>query len=561
MGIRLKTYDGKELTFSIVEDSHYSDYAINLNNIEEIGNNLIPPDLIGNRVFKTGNSSIFLQGYSPKWAKSDKLPTDDTIIYFSQIQITEHYRFEVTQRRRNPGYFKWNARIFNIETNKDIVSSSGNIEYPTIENYISVSSFFNTQHLSTPNVSLFVSNLMEKGNISSIRLSVANFETGAYGATILAQTFGAGSIANINNDTREFFNELNQLEQWYDPEPITPPIDTNGTYDNTSDEILLPDIDNINLVSALSSNLIKAYNVGASEMSQFSAFLWSDNYANSIIKNQNSPIDNIQKCYLIPYEIEESEEDYDLIVGNVSFKNSNDENIKCKKITKQFNEVDFGNIELKEYYGNFMDYNSEIEIFLPFIGTQKLDIDDIMNATINLKYRYDVLTGNCIAIITSVRSAFNTELNSILYTFTGNIANDVPLTQQINQSMVNRNNIMTEMFTNPFKMLGGIATLLKEDITSYQYGNQYSVHHTGNLSSNNGFMGIYYPYLIIKRQINVNPQNYNNYNGLPTFYTSNLSDVNGYVEIDRIISTQPSKIPLPLWDDIIAKLKAGVIIN
>ena len=82
----------------------------------------------------------------------------------------------------------------------------------------------------------------------------------------------------------------------------------------------MPDIDNINLVSALSSNLIKAYNVGASEMSQFSAFLWSDNYTNSIIKNQNSPIDNIQKCYLIPYEIEESEEDYDLIVGNVAVK-------------------------------------------------------------------------------------------------------------------------------------------------------------------------------------------------------------------------------------------------
>ena len=560
MGIRLKTYDRKELTFSIVEDNHYQDYEIKLNNIEEIGNNLIPPDLIGNRVFKTGNSSIFLQGYSPKWGGSDKLPTDDTIIYFSQIQITEHYRLEITQKRGNVGNFQWKFRIFNINTNKDIATSSGYIDYPTIENYISVYSAFNTQHLSTPNATIFLSNVSEKGSITSIRLGFSSFETGSYGATILGQKY-RGSTATINNDTREFFNELNQLEQWYDPEPITPPIDTNGTYDNTSDEILLPDIDNINLVSALSSNLIKAYNVGASEMSQFSAFLWSDNYTNSIIKNQNSPIDNIQKCYLIPYEIEESTEDYDLIVGNVAFKNSNDENIKCKKITKQFNEIDFGNIELKEYYGNFMDYDSEIEIFLPFIGTQKLDIDDIMNATINLKYRYDVLTGNCIAIITSVRNAFNTELNSILYTFTGNIANDVPLTQQINQSMVNRNNIMTEMFTNPFKMLGGIANLLKEDITSFQYGNKYSVHHSGNLSSNNGFMGIYYPYLIIKRQINVNPQNYNNYNGLPTFYTTNLSDVKGYVEIDKIISTQPSNIPLPLWDDIIAKLKNGVIIN
>ena len=557
MGIRLKTYDGKELTFSIVEDSHYDDHEIYLNNIEEIGNNLIPSDLIGNRVFKTGNSSIFLQGYSPKWVGSDKLPSDDTIVYFSQIQLTEHYRLEITQKRGNEGTFQWRFRIFNINTNKDIVSTSGHINYPTIENYISVYSSFNTQHLSTPNATIFLSNVSEKGSITSLKLGGSSFETGPYGATILGQKY-RGSTATIGNDTREFFNELNQLEQWYDPEPITPPIDTNGTYDNTSDEILLPDIDNINLVSALSSNLIKAYNVGASEMSQFSAFLWSDNYTNSIIKNQNSPIDNIQKCYLIPYEIEESTEDYDLIVGNVAFKNSNDENIKCKKITKQFNEIDFGNIELKEYYGNFMDYDSEIDIFLPFIGTQKLDIDDIMNATINLKYRYDVLTGNCIAIITSVRKAFNTELNSVLYTFTGNIANDVPLTQQINQSMVNRNNIMSEMLTNP---LGGFANLLKEEITSFQYGNKYSVQHSGNLSSNNGFMGIYYPYLIIKRQINVNPQNYNNYNGLPTFYTSNLSDVKGYVEIDKIISTQPSNIPLPLWDDIIAKLKNGVIIN
>ena len=138
MGIRLKTYDGKELTFSIVPDSYFNNYEIDLNNIEEIGNNLIPPDLIGNRVFQTGNSSIFLQGYSPKWAKSDKLPTDNTIIYFSQIQITEHYRFEVTQRRSDSGYFKWQARIFNIETNKDVVSIARNIEFPTLENYISV---------------------------------------------------------------------------------------------------------------------------------------------------------------------------------------------------------------------------------------------------------------------------------------------------------------------------------------------------------------------------------------------------------------------------------------
>ena len=42
-----------------------------------------------------------------------------------------------------------------------------------------------------------------------------------------------------------------------------------------------------------------------------------------------------------------------------------------------------------------------------------------MGGSLNLKYRVDILTGNCIAILSIVRKQNDVTLNSVLYTYIG----------------------------------------------------------------------------------------------------------------------------------------------
>ena len=47
------------------------------------------------------------------------------------------------------------------------------------------------------------------------------------------------------------------------------------------------------------------------------------------------------------------------------------------------------------------DYNphTTVSLYLPFIGIVPLNVDDVMRATITVKYGVDVFTGACLAMV------------------------------------------------------------------------------------------------------------------------------------------------------------------
>ena len=63
--------------------------------------------------------------------------------------------------------------------------------------------------------------------------------------------------------------------------------------------------------------------------------------------------------------------------------------------------LDCGSININEKYKNVVDYNATIKIMLPFIGFKELSIVDVMDKTIHLYYKADVITGNAIAYLTT----------------------------------------------------------------------------------------------------------------------------------------------------------------
>lgn len=83
-------------------------------------------------------------------------------------------------------------------------------------------------------------------------------------------------------------------------------------------------------------------------------------------------------------------------------------------------ETDCGNVTIQGHYNNAMDYeNTDVEIFLPFIGFQQLETKKVMGESLHLMYRTNIINGDSIACI------YNTN-GGLLYTFNCNVAFEVP---------------------------------------------------------------------------------------------------------------------------------------
>lgn len=353
---------------------------------------------------------------------------------------------------------------------------------------------------------------------------------------------------NQTSETKKLINELRGNTTI--SEPITPNVpDVYGDYDNSSDNIDLPAIEDINIMSSIASDLVKAYQVDLANLNELTTFLWSDGFIDTIKKLQNNPMENIQKLFYLPYDVEVSENEY-IKIGNT------ESDIQGKRITKQFQEIDFGNIDITEYYGNTLDYNTELVIYLPFIGEKTLNIYDIMGGSLNLKYRVDILTGNCIAILSIVRKQNDVTLNSVLYTYIGDMSNSVPLT-------ATQNNFFKQILgnlTNPTALITNSGVQFAMSGVSGVNSTTYT--HSGNIGGNNGFMSVLTPYLIIRRPINVKPKLYEEMFGYPAYNSDSLLNQKGLVRFKEVYIDNNADITDSEKENLISLLKnEGAYIN
>lgn len=354
------------------------------------------------------------------------------------------------------------------------------------------------------------------------------------------------SYYDYSGESKNLINELRGNATI--SEPISPSVpDIYGDYDNSSDNIDLPAIEDINIMSSIASDLVKAYQVDLANLNQLTSFLWSDGFIDTIKKLQNNPIENIQKLFYLPYDVE--------VATNESIKIGNtDSNIQGNRIVKQFQEIDFGNIDITEYYGNTLDYNTELSIYLPFIGEKTLNIYDIMGGSLNLKYRVDILTGNCIAILSIVRKQNDVTLNSVLYTYIGDMSNSVPLTST-------QNNFFKQILGN---LTNPTALITNSGVQFAMSGvNATTYTHSGNIGGNNGFMSVLTPYLVIRRPVNVKPADYERTFGYPACTSITLANQKGYCRYrECYFDNMFFDLEKEVCDEILNKLKTkGIYIK
>lgn len=262
------------------------------------------------------------------------------------------------------------------------------------------------------------------------------------------------------------------------------------------------------------------------------------------------------------------------------------DDIIVPQIGQQFQEFDFGWINVNEYFGSALDYSpyTECAIYLPYIGYQQLSLNEIMNGTINLRYRFDFLTGQFIATLKVKKDktpSGQIETDAILYQWSGNAKTEIPLTNGNYQEYINTmatlaTQVLVPMATGLTGIGGVLANTEFHDLgvlamgagqvskkVGESVGNMaQSVSHVthGNAMSNvNGLLGVQESFLILYRPIQSLPEGYNNYEGYPCNITTEIKNMTGYfvvgsVHLENINATSSELL------EIENMLKNGVII-
>lgn len=505
--IRLKCKDGQELR--IIRQSKIFSGGFNtteLNAIESLSNS---NDALKKEYYGTGQKSFGTKEIDCCGINVNKM-YQETMGY--KYQITDNIELVFLPEYDNSS-LKWKLQIFFRYKGNEFLSTKSICQKMKNEKLYYDYWTAELKYNNYPRV-LICSQSDDIANISNIQILIMNQNTGGY------EYYDFAYFATYNLDyatgtslTQEFFKEFREITTISEPVSDSIP-DVNGDYDNSSDEVGIADVNNINLSSALQSDLVKCYAMSAENINSLSEFLWSDSFVNVIKKLQNDPIQNIQKLCYYPFEVEKAE------VANIWIGNA-DSGISAPRVVKQFQEINFGDLQITEYYGNTLDYETDIAIFLPFIGEKTLSCVDIMGGTINLKYRVDILTGACVAIISTVRVQNGVTLKSVLYTFSGDMSNEVPLT-------ASQNNFLKSLVSNPADVEKTLTTAVTGGTLSMIGGMSHSYSHTGSIGGNVGFLSVLTPYLIIRRPVNVKPSDYEKTFGYPAYTSVTLANQKGY---------------------------------
>ena len=207
-------------------------------------------------------------------------------------------------------------------------------------------------------------------------------------------------------------------------------------WSENSDIVLPSPLPDENNYGAVSCGLITIFSPTKAQLQKLSEVLWGQGFWNFV---QNA-IENIADLFvslaMVPFTVSTGDTvevtwfSYD-IGGQVPIGTG----IYLTKASNQWYEFDMGTINLAGGGRGFatdsvLDYSpfSKLGIYLPFIGYQELDIDECRESPINLKYRIDILSGTCVALIT---------INGrTIYQFTGNCLTQLPLTSMDAQTML-----------------------------------------------------------------------------------------------------------------------------
>ena len=310
--------------------------------------------------------------------------------------------------------------------------------------------------------------------------------------------------------------------------------------DDLVDDAQKFDDDTSDVESDISTNsnislLTSTYAMTETNLKALGKKLWDNSFLENISMINNSPIENILAVKSFPFPISGGTSK-NVILGNVNMEITGNElpssfiprkNIGTFKVDKKFSGV----LE-------WLNYHIEVICYLPYIGFVELNIKEILNKTVTLKYIYDVITGVCTACF----YAGDIEICK----YSGTIAIDIPITAS-NRAQVESGYIMSA--------LGAVGSLLTGNlmgVAGSAFGALMNQNHfttKGSPSPSCDAFDEQKAFIIIDYPVYYPPTNYAHDYGYPCNLSMKLGNCKGFtkcanVDVDGLSCTEEERAEL-----------------
>ena len=407
---------------------------------------------------------------------------------------------------------------------------------------------------------------------------------------------GAGTLNDVASGGSVFVGyPLTTLGSWWDTwiggyKPLVPDDDNpywnGGTSDvgggdgNFSDDSDNPETDALPVIDAVGTGMATIFKPDRSQLRALSELFWNSN----VFTFLQNLVENITNMFIslamVPFNVQAGS------TVSVTWLGI-DTAVSLTLAAKQFYEFNMGTIDLANdsrifTSGSALDYApfSSLGIYLPFIGYRDLDIDECRGAGVNLRYRIDILSGSCVAIIKVG--------GRDIYEFTGNCLTQIPITNENMQSLVS-DAVNIGLAVANAESAGAVASGVEADAiaagepltaeksahmdqmvsrsrgqlasatANAAMGMKPNFAKTGAVSGSVAMMSVKQPYLFLKTPRQSLPEHYQRYCGFPSNISGKLSDFSGFtvvedIRLNGLVATSPEVA------EIYKLLKSGVII-
>ena len=201
-----------------------------------------------------------------------------------------------------------------------------------------------------------------------------------------------------------------------DYDPSNPPIP-----DRNSDPVTFNPV-------SLADGGLKRYVLDDNAMSAFGVDLYriiDTSNPDELIQNQtltnfltNNPLDAVVSVKRFPLPDMSQGTSTNIMLGKVQMQTA------AKPFIGTSTILSCGSINIPAKFGNFLDYQTQYELILPFCGTISLDPKIVTGKNVEVKYSIDYTTGTCTAWILTVTSD---GVETVIDSANGNCAIDIPL--------------------------------------------------------------------------------------------------------------------------------------
>lgn len=325
-------------------------------------------------------------------------------------------------------------------------------------------------------------------------------------------------------------------------------------YEYNGDNIDFPDLPSG--ASAIAFGRMKLYHPTAAQLNTILDVIWTDPTPDPSWDVLDKLVENFTKWLYKPEKYLVS-----LMLMPINITGSNEKVYLGKydtmttspAITSQWQVVDCGSLTIPLKSNTAFDFAPYVKtmIYLPYVGFRPINVNEIMGGTIYIKYYVDMFTGSSLCFVKIANQNSNT---SVLYTYECNIAQQIPITGD------NYNNVINSLISASLSLASknmGAAAAQGASAISGMFAPD--VETSGKLNPNTGALGNEKPYVVIHFPVQSLSTGFVNQNGYPSTVNTQLSNLSGYTEVEKIHLEIPGATQDEL-DEIQKLLADGVIL-